>query len=63
MYAPISKFGGSNHGSPIFLTFGCPVMNSPTHSPKSLDHFLLIEKDNDNVWTNANVHCVTRWEL
>ena len=43
---PFQQFcGGSNHGSLVFIRFGCPVANSPTHSLKSLDHFLLTIKD------------------
>ena len=33
---PFQQFcGGSNHGSPVFIRFGYPVANSPTHSLKS----------------------------
>ena len=50
---PFQKSGSSNHGSLVFLRFEYP-MNSPTHNPKSLDHFLLTVKDkNYVVWTNA----------
>ena len=42
MYAPLLRTcGGSNHGSPVFIRFEYLVVNSPTHSLKSLDHFLL----------------------
>ena len=51
MHAPISTYGDSNHRSPIFIRFGYPVVNSPTHSPKSLDHFLLTINDRP-FWTN-----------
>ena len=50
MYAPISTSCGSNHGSLVFIRFRYPVVNSPTHSPKSLDHFLLIDHA---IWTNV----------
>ena len=35
MHAPISKFGGSNHGSPVFIRFRYPMVNSSTHSSHS----------------------------
>ena len=59
MHEPISKFGDSNHGSPVFLRFGYPVVNSLTHSPKSLDHFLLTENDKPFCLDQCNVHYVT----
>ena len=52
MYEPISVYGSSNYGSPVFIRFRYPVANSPTHSPKLLDHFLLTIKDRP-VWTNV----------
>ena len=51
LHVPISTYGGSNHGSPVFIWFRYPMVNSPTHSPKSLDHFLLTTKDRPSVWT------------
>ena len=63
MHAPISKFGGSNHGSTVFIRFGYPVVNSPIPSPKSLDHFLLTEKDKSCLLDQRNVHYVTSWEV
>ena len=46
IYAPLSTTcGGSNHESPVFIRFGYPVANSPTHSLKLLDHFLLTVND------------------
>ena len=54
MYAPLSTTGGgSNHGSSVFIRFRYPVVNSPTHSLKSLDDFLLTVKDKPCRWTNA----------
>ena len=63
MYVPISTFGGSNHGSLVFIRFGYPVVNSPTHSPKSLDHFLLNENDRPCRLDQRNVHYITSWEV
>ena len=63
MHEPISKFGDSNHGSPVFIRVGYPVVNSPTHSLKSLDHFLLTEKDKQCCLDQRNIHYVTSWEV
>ena len=51
--------GSSNHGSPVFIRFGYPVVNSPTHSPKSLGHFLLTVKDKPCHLDQYNVHYLT----
>ena len=64
MYAPLSTTcGGSNHGSPVFIRFEYLVVNSPTHSLKSLDHFLLIVKDKSCCLDQRNVHYITSWEV
>ena len=63
MHEPISKSGGSNHGSPVFLRFGYLVVNLPTHSPKSLDHFLLTTKNKPCHLDQCNVHYVSSWEV
>ena len=63
MHEPISKSSGSNYGSPVFIDFGYPVVNSPTHGPESLDHFLLTEKDKPCRLDQHNVHYVTSWEV
>ena len=63
MNVPISTYGGSNHGSPIFIRFGYPVVNSPTHSPKSLNHFLLTKKDRPCHLDQRNVHYIKSWEV
>ena len=55
--------GGSNHGSPVFIRFRYPVANSPTHSLKSLDHFLLTVKDKPCRLDQCNVHYITSWEV
>ena len=62
-HEPISKSSDSNHRSLVFIRFGYPVVNSPTHSPKSLDHFLLTEKDKPCHLDQRNVHYVTSWEV
>ena len=49
----------NNHGSPIFLRFGSLVVNSPTHSPKSIDYFLLTVKDKPCHLDQCNVHYIT----
>ena len=63
MHEPISKSGGSNHGSPVFLRFGYPMVNLPTHSLKSLDHFLLTTKNKPCRLDQRNVHYVSSWEV
>ena len=63
MYAPLSTYGGSNYGSLVFIRFGYPMVNSPTHSPKLLDHFLLTIKDRPCRSDQGNVHYITSWEL
>ena len=63
MYKPISKSDDSNHGSSVFIRFGYLVVNSPTHSPKSLNHFLLTEKDKSCRFDQCNVHYITSWEV
>ena len=64
MYAPPSTTcGGSNHGSLIFIKFRYPMANSPTHSLKSLDHFLLTVKDRPCRLNQHNVHYITSWEV
>jgi len=63
MHEPISKSGDSNHGSPVLIRFGYLVVNSLTHNLKSLDHFLLIEKDKPCCLDQRNVHYVTSWEV
>ena len=55
--------GGSNHGSPVFIRFKYPVANSPTHSLRSLDHFLLTVKDRPCHSDQHNVHYITSWEV
>ena len=61
---PFQQFcGGSNHRSPIFIRFGYPVANSPTHSLKSLDHFLLTVTDKPCHLDQRNVHYITSWEV
>ena len=60
MYAPLSTtYGGSKHGSPVFIRFVYPVANSPTHSLKSFDHFLLTVKDKPCSLDQRNVHYIT----
>ena len=60
MYPPFStNCGGSNHGPLVFIRFGYPVLNSPTHSLKSLDHFLLTVKDKPCCLDQCNVHYIT----
>ena len=64
MYAPLSTTsGGSNHGSPVFNRFRYSMVNSPTHSLKSLDHFLLTVKDKPCHLDQRNVHYITSWEV
>ena len=64
MYAPLSTTGGgSNHGSSVFIRFRYPVVNSPTHSLKSLDDFLLTVKDKPCRLDQCNVHYITSWEV
>ena len=64
MYAPLSTTGGgSNHGSPVFIRFRYPVVNSPTHSLKSLDDFLLTVKDKPCRLDQCIVHYITSWEV
>ena len=63
MYAPISTSCGSNHGSLVFIRFRYPVVNSPPHSPKSLDYFLLTKKDRSCRLDQCNVHYITSWEV
>ena len=63
MHVPISTYGGSNHGSPIFIRFGYQVVNSPTHSPEPLDHFLLTKKDRPCCLDQHNVHYITSWKV
>ena len=54
---PFQKFcGGSNHGSPVFIRFGYPVVNS-------LTHFLLTIKDKPCRSDQRNVHYITSWEV
>ena len=61
---PFQQFcGGSNHGSHVFIRFGYLVANSPTHSPKSLDHFLLIVMDKPCRSNQRSVHYITIWEV
>ena len=55
--------GGSNHGSPVFIRFGYPVANSPTHSLKSLDHFLLTVRDKPCCSNQRIVHYITSWDV
>ena len=39
IYTPFQQFcSGSNHGSPVFISFKYPVVNSPTHS---LSHWII----------------------
>ena len=64
MYAPLSiTCGGSKHGSSVFIRFGYLVANSPTHSLKSLDHFLLTVKDKPCRLDQRKVHYITSWEV
>ena len=64
MYAPLSTIcGGSNRGSPVFIRFGYLVANSPTHSLKSLNHFLLTVKDKPCRLDQHNVSYITSWEV
>ena len=64
MYAPLSTTcGGGNHGSSVFIRFGYLVVNSPTYSLKSLDHFLLTVKDKPCHLDRRNVHYITSWEV
>ena len=57
---PFQQFcGGSNHGSLVFIRFGYPVANSPIHSLKSLDHFLLTIRDKPCRSNQCNVHYIT----
>ena len=61
---PFQQFcGGSNHRSPIFIRFRYPVANSPTHSLKSLDHFLLTVTDKPCHLDQRNVRYITSWEV
>ena len=57
------KCGCSNHGSPVFIRFEYLVANSPTHSLKSLDHFLFTVKDRSCRLDQRNVHYITIWEV
>ena len=52
---------GSNHGSPVFIRFRYLVANSPTHSLKSLDHFLLIVTNKPCHLDQRNFHYITSW--
>ena len=63
MHVPISKYGGSNHGSPVFIRFGYLMVNSPTHGPKSPGHFLLTKKDRPCRLDQCNVDYITSWEV
>ena len=64
MYAPLSTTCcGSSHGSPVFIRFGYPVANSPTHRLKSLDHFPLTVKDIPYHLDQHNVHYITSCEV
>ena len=61
---PFQQFcSGSNHGSLVFIRFGYQVANSPTHSPKSLDHFLLTVMDKPCHLDQRNFHYITSWEV
>ena len=55
--------GGSNHGSSVFIRFRYPVANSPTHSLKSLDHFLLTVRDKPCCSNQRIVHYITSWDV
>ena len=61
---PFQQFcGSSNHGSLVFIRFKYPVANSPTHSPKPLDHFLLTVNEKPCCLDQRNVHYVTSLEV
>ena len=60
MYTPLSTTcGGSNLALLVFIRFGYLMENSPTHSLKSLDHFLLTVKDIPCHLDQHNVHYIT----
>ena len=64
MYAPLSTTCcGSSHGSLVFIRFGYPVANSPTHRLKSLDHFPLTVKDRPYHLDQHIVHYITSCEV
>ena len=60
---PSQQYGGSNYGSPVFIRFGYPMANSPTHSSNSPNHFLLTIKDKPCHLDQRNVHYITSWEV
>ena len=60
---PFSTILWCNHGSLVFIRFGYLVANSPTYSPKSLDHFLLTVRDKPCRLDQRNVHYITSWEV
>ena len=61
MHVPFSTYGGSSHGSLVFIRFRYPMVKPPTHNPKSLDHFLLTKKDRPHRLDQRNVHYITSW--
>ena len=63
MGEPILEPSCSNHGSPVFPRFEYPMVNSPTHSPKSLYPFLMTVKDKPCRLEQCSIHYVTIWEV